>query len=52
MEEAGGWVFALVLGPVLLGAILAYAIARNRKGRGANIRSPSYEEGEPGRGVP
>jgi hypothetical protein len=53
LEEAGGWVFAVILGPVLLGAILAYAIARNRKGRGANIRSPSYEEGEPGgRGVP
>jgi hypothetical protein len=53
MEEASGWVFAVVLGPVLLGAILAYAIARNRKRRGANMRSPSYEEGEPGgRGGP
>ena len=53
MEEASGWVFAVILGPVLLGAILAFAIARNGKRRAANIRSPSYEDGEPGgRGRP
>jgi hypothetical protein len=53
MEEASGWVFAVILGPVLLGAILAFAIARNRRRRAANLRSPSYDEGEPGgRGRP
>ena len=48
MEEASGWVFAVILGPILLGAILAFAIARNRKRSAANIRSPSYEDDEPG----
>ncbi|HEX6103331.1 MAG TPA: hypothetical protein VF031_09820 [Alphaproteobacteria bacterium] len=53
MEEASGWVFAVILGPVLLGAILAFGIARNRRRRSLNTRSPSYDEGEPGgRGQP
>jgi hypothetical protein len=53
MEEASGWVFAVILGPVLLGAILAFGIARNRRRRSLNTRSPSYDEGEPGgRGRP
>lgn len=53
MEEASGWVFAVILGPILLGAILAFGISRNRRRRAANVRSPSYDEGEPGgRGQP
>jgi hypothetical protein len=48
MEEASGWVFAVILGPVLLGAILAFAITRNRRRRASNLRSPSYDEDEPG----
>ena len=45
MEEAGGWVFAVILGPVILGAVIAFAIARNRRGRVTpDIRSPSYDE--------
>jgi hypothetical protein len=48
MEEASGWVFAVILGPVLLGLILAFAISRNRRRRAANVRSPSYDERDPG----
>jgi hypothetical protein len=48
MEEASGWVFAVILGPVLLGLILAFAISRNRRRRAANVRSPSYDERGPG----
>jgi hypothetical protein len=48
MEEASGWVLAVILGPVLLGLILAFAISRNRRGRAANVRSPSYDERDPG----
>ena len=45
MDEAGGWVFAVILGPVILGAVIAFAITRNRRRRAApDIRSPSYNE--------
>ena len=47
MDEAGGWVFAVILGPVILGAVIAFAIARNRRRRIApDVRSASYDEDE------
>jgi hypothetical protein len=47
--DVGGWALVVIAGPLILGAIIAYVISRNRR-NAPDMRSPSYEEDQPGSG--